>query len=621
MTAEPKVSQADQLVELVEDRYRLGVSAVGEPFAVPLLGPQVVRMLRGRGGSLRAELASEYAADHSKAPSSSALADALLVLQGRAQQQPPETLHLRVAQHAGSLLLDLGGMCGRVVRVDPGGWTVLPSGPVLFRRSEASGPLPAPVPGGSLDELRRMLNVPAADWPLVVAWLVAALLPDVPHPVLALMGEHGTGKSSAARLLGGLIDPSPAQLRSAPRDVEGWAVAAAGSWVVGLDNISTVPDWFSDSLCRAVTGDGMVRRALYTDSGLSVLAFRRVVLLTSIDPGALRGDLADRLLGVECQLIDDAGRLEEAQLAADWAAAHPRVLGALLDLTAAVLEVLPGIHLTRRPRMADFGRVLAAVDEVMGSKGLARYAGQGAALAAEVVESDAVAAAVRALVPAGGDAVEHTPAKLLELTSPERPGRDWPANPRALSARLKRAAPALRVVGVEVTHLPRAGHTSRRLWRIERQPENTGDQPENTGDLPPAPAAPSATAADLRKQADGRRADAAGADGRRAEPPNRQPLPAADHTPADLRKQSPADGADGADGRKPLPSSDDDSRPGVAAWMPQREPVGLCIDCQQPAHTVDETGEPCHPGCNLPGGLTAAPRQSRQPSAPVEEES
>jgi energy-coupling factor transporter ATP-binding protein EcfA2 len=442
-----------------------------------------------------------------------------------------------------------------------------------------------------------MINVPADDWPLLVGWLVAALFPELPHPVLSLLGEHGSGKSSAARLLGGLIDPSPAQLRSAPRDVEGWAVAAAGTWVVGLDNISTVPDWFSDSLCRSVTGDGMVRRALYTDSGLSVLAFRRVVLLTSIDPGALRGDLADRLLAVQCSRIDDTDRLEEQQLAADWTAAHPRVLGALLDLTAQVLRVLPDIHLTRRPRMADFARILAAVDEVMGSDGLARYAGQATELAVEVVESDAVAAAVRALVPVPGDVVEHTAAELLEATSPERPGRDWPANPRALSARLKRAAPALRTVGVEVTHLPRAGHTSRRLWRIARQPENTGD-------LPSAPSAPSATAADLRKQADGRRADAAGADGRRAEPPNRQPLPAADHTPADLRKQSPADGADGADGRKPLPS-DDDSRPGVAAWMPQREPVGPCHFCTEPAHTADELGRACHVGCGLPGALPA----------------
>ncbi len=59
----------------------------------------------------------------------------------------------------------------------------------------------------------------------------------------------------------------------------------------------------------------------------------------------------------------------------------------------------------------------------------------------------------------------------------------------------------------------------------------------------------------------------------------------------------------------------------LPAWHPARTPVGDCFDCHEPSLTVDESGRPCHPGCNLPGGVTTAPRQSRQPSAPVEEES
>jgi hypothetical protein len=44
--------------------------------------------------------------------------------------------------------------------------------------------------------------------------------------------------------------------------------------------------------------------------------------------------------------------------------AHPVALGGLLDLTAAVLARLPDVRLDRRPRMADYARVLAAVDQV-----------------------------------------------------------------------------------------------------------------------------------------------------------------------------------------------------------------------------------------------------------------
>ena len=74
-----------------------------------------------------------------------------------------------------------------------------------------------------------------------------------------------------------------------------WAVTASASLVVALDNVSTVPEWLSDALCRAVTGDGLTSRALYSDADVSVLTFRRVLAMTSIDAGALRGDLGERL--------------------------------------------------------------------------------------------------------------------------------------------------------------------------------------------------------------------------------------------------------------------------------------------------------------------------------------
>ena len=116
-------------------------------------------------------------------------------------------------------------------------------------------------------------------------------------------------------------------------------------------------------MCRAVTGDGDVRRRLYSDADLAVFAFRRVVLLNGIDLGAMRDDLAERLMTVEVHPI--TRRRYDADLMAAWEAAHPRILGALLDLAAQVLTVLPDVRLADPPRMADFARVLAAVDHVL----------------------------------------------------------------------------------------------------------------------------------------------------------------------------------------------------------------------------------------------------------------
>jgi hypothetical protein len=328
-----KASQATQLAEIAINNYTLGCTADGEPFAIPKDGPPTVRLLRGGRQSLRAELARTFYETTSTAASQSALADACMVVEGLAQRQEPAELHLRVAEHDGGLVLDLGDQTSRCVLITDAEWRVVDEPPVLFRRTALTGPLPEPNPDGTLDDdLWPQLNVTERYRPLVAAVLVAELMPRLPHPVVLLTGEQGTGKTTATARLASIIDPSPAQVRKQPRDVESWTTAAAGSWVVALDNLSSIPDWLSDALCRASTGDGDVRRRLYTDGDLHVIAFRRAPILNGIDVGAVRGDLADRLVHLALERIPDRRRRRDEVMAAEWQQAHPAALGALLNL-------------------------------------------------------------------------------------------------------------------------------------------------------------------------------------------------------------------------------------------------------------------------------------------------
>ncbi|MET8957007.1 hypothetical protein ACWEO4_43180 [Streptomyces sp. NPDC004393] len=72
-----------------------------------------------------------------------------------------------------------------------------------------------------------------------------------------------------------------------------------------LDNISIILDRPSDALCRAVTGDGVVDRALSLTTTRWFLEYRRVPAMATIDTGALADGLAERLLTIELQLIRD----------------------------------------------------------------------------------------------------------------------------------------------------------------------------------------------------------------------------------------------------------------------------------------------------------------------------
>jgi hypothetical protein len=296
-----------------------------------------------------------------------------------------------------------------VVRIDGDGWQVVQDGvPVLFRRTGLTGALPNPQSAshashashnsylslGTFDPLWWHINVAKADRPLVLACLIAALIdPESPHPILSLFGEQGTGKSTGCRRLVSLIDPSPVPLRKPPRDPEGWVTAAQGSWVVALDNLSTVPDWLSDSLCAA-TGDGDVRRALYTDSDLAVFAFRRCIILNGIDVSALRGDLADRTLPINLDRIEESARPTERQLNEQWAQDQPRIFGDLLSLAARLIKRLPSVRLASSPRMADFARNLAAVDQILGTNGLNRFAERARTMAEDTLSADPFIAAM-----------------------------------------------------------------------------------------------------------------------------------------------------------------------------------------------------------------------------------
>ena len=196
-----KRSIADALVELALKRYRLGVTDTGEAFAVEREGPTVALMFRGGASALRAKLARAYRAATGKTPNASALADALVGLEGHALDADPEPVSLRLAEaesDAGAgVVLDLGDAGGTAAVIGGDGVKVVSESPTLFRRTALTGPLPTPAEDVSdpavLNGLRDLLNVGDDAWPLVVGWLVASMIPSIPHPVLMLGGEQGTG--------------------------------------------------------------------------------------------------------------------------------------------------------------------------------------------------------------------------------------------------------------------------------------------------------------------------------------------------------------------------------------------------------------------------------------------
>ncbi|HEU5159031.1 MAG TPA: hypothetical protein VFU43_18690 [Streptosporangiaceae bacterium] len=465
-------TQSQKLMRIALARYRFGRDDLGKPFAVPLDGSGVVRYL-GKSSELANELAKEFYRKAGKPPSANAISEARNVLAGLAAEGEAEPVALRVGRDAGpagAIVIDMGDADERAIVVRPGSWELVDKSPILFRRTKATLPFPEPIRGGDFAGLRGLLNVGDADWKLVVAYLIVSFIPEIQHAVLYINGEQGTGKSDMTRMLVMLMDPTSVPLRKKPRDDREWSSAANASWVVPLENMSNIPEWLSDDLCRAVSGEGVVERQLYSNDDVNVRSFRRIIVLNGIETLGIRPDLADRMLMLNLSRIAPADRKSEDVMKREFAAVRPAVFGAILDGLAAVLKIIEtGKHVTvRAPRLADFAYHLHAVDlSLNGFATFRHFCRLQDQLSADISKGDVVAAALEALTkqknPCGGKASELL-ADIERFTEFE-PGRHgFPKSAKTLSAALRRNAPGLRKAGWTIEDRIRDGT---RRWSIQ----------------------------------------------------------------------------------------------------------------------------------------------------------
>ncbi len=418
-----------------------------------------------RSKSFKRWLARRFYLATESAPNSQAMQDALGVVEGKAVFEGPQhTVHTRIAEHEGIIYLDLVDQQWRVVEITTDGWQVLDRSPVRFRRAKAMLPLPIPERGGSVAQLRAFVNCSDENWVLVLAWLVAAFRPSGPYPVLCLLGEQGSAKSTTARVLRSLVDPNSAPLRSEPRETRDLMIAANNGWVLTYDNLSKIPSWLSDSLCRLSTGGGFSTRTLYENSEETIFDAQRPAILTSIEDVANRGDLLDRSLLVNLQSIPPGRRRPEREFWIDFEAVRPSILGAMLTAVSTAMKLLPSTKLDELPRMADFAMWVTAAEPALGLEDgdfLATYKGNEESANELVLESSPVANVLLEMI-SDTPCWEGTATELLaELDSKagEKTLRlkSWPKTGQTLSGILKRLAPNFRAAGIDVT----SGHTGR----------------------------------------------------------------------------------------------------------------------------------------------------------------
>ncbi len=474
--------QADLLIELAQEA-ELFHSPDAVAFAdLVVNGHRETWPVRTKG--FRRWLTRRFFEATGSAPNSEALQSALNVIGAKAHFDGPEReVHIRIGGLEDKLYLDLGDDAWQAVEIDSDGWRVIEGPPVRFRRAAGMQALPTPQPDGCIEVLRRFLNVrDDNDFILVVAWTLAVLRNCGPYPVIVLSGEQGSAKSTFSAVLRALIDPNTAPLRALPREDRDLFIAANNSHVLAFDNVSGLPAWISDTLCRLATGGGFAVRQLYTDQDEVLFDAARPVILNGIEDIVTRPDLADRAIFLTLEAIPEECRRPERELWAEFNAVRPQLLGTLLNAVSHGLKRLPDTRLDSLPRMADFALWATACETALWTAGTfgAAYAGNRDEAVDSVIEADPVSSAIRSLI---GTRTEWTgtASDLLDTLDEEvgekvHKSKAWPSSARALSGRVRRAATFLRKVGIDIT-FEREGRARTRIIRITRKPESAPARP------------------------------------------------------------------------------------------------------------------------------------------------
>jgi len=418
----------------------------------------------GRGSRFKEELARRFYTQKGRPPSTNAMTSAMPIFEDRAYRSAPAVeVYTRVGKHEGAIYIDLADKDWRAIEIKADGWRVVHNPPVRFRRAKGMLPLPDPACGGHLSELRPFINVPDDEnWALVAAWLVMAVHPDGPYPILDIHGEQGSAKTTTTKRLRQVIDPARPLTRAQPKEERDLMIAAKNSRIIAIDNVSHLPSWLSDAHCRIATGAGFGARSLYTDDEEQLFDGKLPQILTAIEEVATRGDFLDRSIIVNLPSIPANQRIPEEKTETAFLAAHPRILGGLCDALTMALRRAPTVHLPELPRMADFALWAVAAEPALGIKKgsfLTAYAQNRENAVGTELEASAIGSLILALAREQDESGWSGTIQdlLAELTRrADATGDDvrwhkgWPTQANKLSGMLTRLAPALRTSGVIV---------------------------------------------------------------------------------------------------------------------------------------------------------------------------
>jgi hypothetical protein len=420
-------------------------------------------------------LAKCYRQKYKSPPCNEALKQARIQVEAKCEDSFQFELYNRVGWYKDNIYYDLTTLDWKGVSIGKEGWQVVYLPPV-FRRYSHQGAQVMPVKGCSPKRFLEFCNINTDDYCLFMTVLASFFIPDIPHVIPVQIGEQGTGKSNNSRLIKSLCDPSKVMLISSPKDLEQAQMIADKHWINTFDNLSRISEWFSDFLCRAVTGEGDMKRSLYTNDDVFIRTYRRCFVLNGIGNSVCRPDLLDRSIIFDIPPLKETR--PEKQISDEWKTSLPGILGGFFTAISKAMAIVGKVTGHEKFRMSDFAMWGAALAEALGysqDEFFRKYRESVEHKWEDTAEESPIVQKLAYLVESNGGQWCGSATTLLEYIKPET-GFDKriPDNPKALSSELMRIAPVMRSIGIDIMRSKRREPgTGRKLFILRKNKGNT----------------------------------------------------------------------------------------------------------------------------------------------------
>jgi len=482
-----KISSADTLLEnifarkdviLFHDEQKNGY------ISLDIDGHREIRPCKSK--PIKNWLSHEIYRTQNKAPRGEVLKSILGVLEGKACFEGPEIkLENRVAWHNENLIYDLTDKEWQAVEISKNGWKKISEPPILFKRYSHHKTQVEPSNDGDLPLFLKYVNVVNPEHNLLLlVYLVSCFIPGFPHVMLVIFGSQGSSKSTLAKLLRLVVDPSLIDVASFPRQNKELIQALAHHHFLFFDNVSFISPDQSDTLCKAITGGGHIKRELYENDEDIIYNFMRCIGINGINLVTTRPDLLERSLLLELERIEPEDRKTEKELNNNFQEDLPRILGGAFDVLSKAMTVRTNIHLDSHPRMADWAMWGCAIAEALGStkeEFIRAYENNINRQTEMLVNENIVATAIITFME-DKNMFEATPTELLLQLSNHAAFIDidtrekyWPKASNVLSRRLNELTTPLKQIGLLVTTSTNSTERKINIQKINKMKENTDD--------------------------------------------------------------------------------------------------------------------------------------------------